>query len=111
MSFLYKDSAYSPTSRLPQKFDFRSCRHVEVSYRLVQAKDRRKSGFLSQSGLKQLVRDAPLSDRVYYPNDKYRFCLRFKIRKPNGGLVLATAHVHYKGHGNCVVFKLHTPRL
>lgn len=81
-----------------------------MDYGIIEAKGRRKSGFLSESGLQQLVRDAPLSDRIYYRNDKYRFCLHFKIRKPNGELVRVTTHVHFKGHGNCHVFKLHTQR-
>jgi len=90
---------------------FRPCRHVGVSYRLLQAKERRKSGFLSQSGLEQIVRDAPFSDRIYYPGDSSRFRLSFRTRKPNGDLVTVVAHVHMKGHGYCEIFKLHTSRI
>ena len=107
----YKRLEYSSTDRITDKLDFRRCKRVRVSYRLVQAKMLRKSGFLSESGLEQLVRDAPLSDRIYFRDDKYRFRLYFEVAKPGGGLVRLILSVHFKGHGLCVIYAIHTPRL
>ena len=71
----------------------------------------RKSGFLTESGLEQLVADASLEDRIYLRNDPYRFKLYFEIAKSGGGLVRVMVSVHFKGHGLCVIYALHTPRL
>src|SRR3989304_10621643 len=64
----YKYLEYSSTGKMTNGYDFRRCRHVRVAYKLVRAKMLRKSGFLNESGLEQLVRDAPLADRIYLKN-------------------------------------------
>ena len=92
-----------------QSRQYFTCRHVSVAERLRQSKLIRKSGFLDENGLCQVVRDAPNSDRKYLPNDNYRFKISFKKRKPSGGLVLVTLHVHMQGHGRCVIYRIHTP--
>ena len=85
------------------------CSHVSVSEPLRRSKLMRKSSFLDESGLCQVVRDAPFSERRYLPNDNYRFKICFKRKKPGGGLVDVTLEVHIKGHGKCVIYRIHTP--
>jgi len=96
---------------MTNRYDFRRCRDVRVAYKLVRAKMLRKSGFLNESGLEQLVRDAPLADRIYLKNEKYRFQLYFEVAKPGGGLVRVILWVHFKGRGHCLIYRIHTPRL
>lgn len=88
---------------------FFPCRHVTISEPLRRSKLRRKSAFLDENGLCQVVRDAPYGDRRYPSNDANRFELTFKRRKPNGSLVQVTLKVHVQGHGRCVIYGIHTP--
>jgi hypothetical protein len=70
----------------------------------------RKSSFLDETGLCNIVRDAPYSDRKYLRDDNYRFEISFLRKKPNGALVRVTLTVHHQGHGRCVIYRIHTPR-
>lgn len=89
-------------------FDFRRCTHVTLSERLRRGKWRRKESFLSEEQMKIVVRDTPLEERVYLPNERYRFTVSYRTRKPNGSLVKVTLTVHFRGHEWCVIFRIHT---